>query len=685
MPKTIGKVVLDDTLYSGADLYSDGDVEDLLLQLANDYPGDRIEDAIDANPSWPVMYHFSPNRANIIEWLPLTKEMKVLEIGSGCGAITGCLSEKCGHVDCVDLSMRRSTINATRNRNADNITIHVGNFQDIEPTLPEDYDYVFLIGVFEYGSCYISGEDPYGRFLSIVKKHVKTGGTLAIAIENKFGLKYFAGCREDHLGTFFEGLEGYPNGGSARTFTKPGFEKLFHRMGITDYSFYYPYPDYKFATTIYSDKRLPKVGELTENLRNYDRNRMGLFDEKAVFDQAIEDGEFPLFSNSYLILIGKDTSVAYVKYSTDRRAEYRHKTVMERVPGLSADPFVFSKVPVGEASKAHIAQLSEYCQLLRRRYEGGGPVINPCTLTTDGSATLPFEPGRVLTEIMDEYLAKEDYDGFAQMFRKFYDKIAYRNPDATEAVSDYDAIFGNFLIDHDRWTLIDYEWTVKEELDTDFIAKRALFIYLLEDESRKKILDHFPFAEYGFTRDEVESFYPTELEFQRKVRGEHLSMAELYIRMDTHTVDATKWYEENLKRELADRVQIYSDRGQGFSEADSYFIDTAFTDCNTIVTEVEVGADLTRLRIDPCSASCVVKIEELTLDGTPLPVNRKTVLTNGKTVTAGTYLFPTDDPNIEVTLPLADAKSRSLRIRLRIDHLEAGLAGTIAEHIRKIF
>lgn len=30
--------------------------------------------------------------------------MKVLEIGSGCGAITGSLAQKAGSVTCVDLS-----------------------------------------------------------------------------------------------------------------------------------------------------------------------------------------------------------------------------------------------------------------------------------------------------------------------------------------------------------------------------------------------------------------------------------------------------------------------------------------------------------------------------------------------------------------------------------------------------
>ena len=157
-----------------------------------------------------MLYHLSDLRENIVEWLPMDKSMKVLEVGSGCGAITGSLSRKAGSVTCVDLSRKRSLINAYRHKDCGNVTIHVGNFTDIEPDLPKDYDYVCLIGVFEYGQSYIGGDTPFTDFYKILKKHVKPGGRIVIAIENKLGLKYWAGCREDHVGAFFAGLEDYP-------------------------------------------------------------------------------------------------------------------------------------------------------------------------------------------------------------------------------------------------------------------------------------------------------------------------------------------------------------------------------------------------------------------------------------------------------------------------------------------
>ena len=53
----------------------------------------------------------------------------------------------------------------------------------------------------------------------MLKKHLHAGGRIVIAIENRMGLKYLAGCREDHLGTYFSGIEGYNSESVARTFT----------------------------------------------------------------------------------------------------------------------------------------------------------------------------------------------------------------------------------------------------------------------------------------------------------------------------------------------------------------------------------------------------------------------------------------------------------------------------------
>lgn len=301
MIKKIGNVNIDYSYYPGNDLYCDGDVEDEILDIVKNNDKSEFNRIIAERNKWPILYHLSHIRENILSWYPFDREADVLEIGSGCGAVTGAVAAGARSVTCIELSEKRSMINAYRNKEYDNITIKLGNFEEVEKHLEEKYDYITLIGVLEYANVYIKSDEPYSRFLEIVGRHLKSNGKLLIAIENRMGMKYWAGCREDHVGYFYEGIEGYANTNGAKTFSKIELEKLFKKADYGKYSFYYPYPDYKFPNTIYSDEYLPKIGQLNRNTCNLDADRMLLFNESLVYDKLIEDEIFPMFSNSFLV------------------------------------------------------------------------------------------------------------------------------------------------------------------------------------------------------------------------------------------------------------------------------------------------------------------------------------------------------------------------------------------------
>lgn len=293
----MGKDVLNLTYYKGEDLYSDGDVENKILEIFKNH--EDIQKRLMQDDDWAILYHLSPIRQNILEWYDFEKDASILEIGSGCGAISGLFCEKAKRVVGIDLSKRRSMINAKRNKQYDNLEIMVGNFEDIE--LTETFDYVTLIGVLEYADSYINSEKPYEEMLRRVKKFLKPHGKLIIAIENKFGLKYFAGAMEDHTGSLFDGIENYKNVSSVRTFSKNEIEELLQKAGYQKNEFYYPVPDYKLPSAVYAEKYLPKAGDLRNMGTAYDRARFKLFDEDIVYDQFCKDQKFEYFSNSFLI------------------------------------------------------------------------------------------------------------------------------------------------------------------------------------------------------------------------------------------------------------------------------------------------------------------------------------------------------------------------------------------------
>ncbi|MBO7710707.1 MAG: class I SAM-dependent methyltransferase, partial [Lachnospiraceae bacterium] len=299
----IGNVTLDYTWYPGKDLYTDGDEEKKLLELVTNSGEKDYDSVIARERSWAVLYHLSHVRENILGNLRIGRDESVLEIGSGCGAVTGALLGKCASLTCVDLSRRRSMISAQRHKDKDSFTILVGNFRDIEPNLPR-YDLITLIGVFEYAKAYIGTDEPYEEFLRRIRAHLKPGGRIVIAIENRLGLKYFAGSAEDHTGVYFDGIENYPDERTpARTFSRPALERIFDKCGLGHRVFEYPYPDYKLPSAVYSDRFLPAQGELRKNRWNFDRKRMEILDEDRAADSVISDGLYPQFANSFLVTL----------------------------------------------------------------------------------------------------------------------------------------------------------------------------------------------------------------------------------------------------------------------------------------------------------------------------------------------------------------------------------------------
>lgn len=684
MTEQIGKITLDLTHYPGEDLYCDGQVEDELLEIVRNYAQVEYPRLIEERKSWPILYHLSPLRENTVDWIPMKKTDKVLEVGSGCGAITGALARKAGEVVCVDLSKKRSQINAYRHSECENVTIHVGNFKDIEPELPSDFDYIYLVGVFEYAQGYMGEDKPYEGFLSMILKHLKAGGRAVIAMENKYGLKYFAGCREDHLGSFFSGIENYGEEKGVRTFSRRGLEKIFAACGVKQYHFYYPYPDYKFMTTLYSDAYLPGKSELSDNMRNFDRDRMLLFDEKQAFDGIVEENLFSVFANSYTVVIGEGFEVKYAKYSNDRAPEYRIRTEICRDGGGTA---LVKKYPLCKEAEEHVRGMAVAYRDLSQRYAGGEIGVNRCTLKEEeGEVYCSFEflEGTLLSELMDDCLKRKDEQGFRKLFREYVRRTGYH---AEDPVADFDLIFPNIIVQGDTWSIIDYEWTFGKAMETKRVAFRAVYCYLLENEWRNCMDLDWVLAELGVSQEEAAEYRDQEFAFQKFVTGKRLSMPEIRNLLGRQIIRPVKWLDRIAAQEAAERVQIYEDRGNGFSEEASYFVEDAYRDGQTVELRLQVDGDVQVVRIDPMMDSCVVCVEELTFNGNPVPLHNKSVFyANGKLLKpAAGAVFPTEDPNLYLKVAELDRQAENeLYARMTVARLPLAAAEALALSVKKL-
>lgn len=283
--------------YKGSDLYSDGDIENDIANIVKS--NNDFTELLAQETRWPVIYHLSPIRRNLLEWYEFPPESTILEIGAGCGALTALFCEKAHRVTAVELSKRRAEIVHERLKDRDNLSIYVGSIEDIN--FEHQFDYVTLIGVLEYAGKYMTSPMPYHAFLKLAKNFLKPNGSLIIAIENRFGLKYWAGAREDHTGVFFDGIEGYLHDPSIMTFGKVELEQLLTDSGFAGIDFFYPMPDYKMPTELFSDSHLPSIGHLKSLAPNYDMDRLALFKEPQALNNIINNAMFPFFANSFLV------------------------------------------------------------------------------------------------------------------------------------------------------------------------------------------------------------------------------------------------------------------------------------------------------------------------------------------------------------------------------------------------
>lgn len=293
---------------NSTDHYSDGDSElELLSVFQNEDANNKIEAILNSNPTWPLLYHLSPLRRNLLSWYPFKSHGNLLEVGAGCGALTGLFCERLTHVTAVELTKLRAELIYYRHKSCSNLSIIAGNFNDFE--LDQKFDYVTCIGVLEYAGRFTKSVAPHKTFLSRLKNCLKPGGILILAIENKFGLKYWTGAREDHTGRLFDSLEDYPNVEGIQTFGKHELTCLLDSVGLNKINYYYPLPDYKLPVEIFSDIYPPT---LKHNIRpgllptvDQSSPRENIFNEKLAMDNIIKNNSFDFFANSFLVLAEK--------------------------------------------------------------------------------------------------------------------------------------------------------------------------------------------------------------------------------------------------------------------------------------------------------------------------------------------------------------------------------------------
>ncbi|ELP25596.1 Glycosyl transferase, group 2 family protein [Pantoea agglomerans 299R] len=302
--------------------YSDGDDSE-------NYIFDTIRNASDVTVDskelgkfivdWPSTYHLSSVRANLLRpfqsWM---KDKRILEIGCGCGAISRYLGENAAEVVSVEGSYRRANIARSRCRDLDNVTVICAP----SDTLPDlgKFDAVLLIGVLEYARVFI-GEKGEQHLLKACKERLKDDGKIFVAIENKIGIKYFAGAREDHVNIPMFGINNSYDKQSVVTFGRKELISELNEAGFTDTLEYLPLPDYKLPCAVVTPLGWQNYSKELSQLAVESAHK-----EKQVVPQylfSLEQGIKNIWNNE----IAADLSSSFLMVSSMNKQESVHKNV----------------------------------------------------------------------------------------------------------------------------------------------------------------------------------------------------------------------------------------------------------------------------------------------------------------------------------------------------------------------
>lgn len=569
--------------YTQKDLYSDGDIEEQMLKMAKE--GVTCEELSSEQVSFPVIYHFSDLRANILNWYPIKKSDSVLEIGAGCGAITGTLCEKAGQVTSVELSKRRAQINYYLNEKKDNLTIMVGNLNDMD--LGQQYDYVVVNGVLEYAMSFTEGDTPYETFLGKMGSYLKNTGKLLIAIENKLGMKYFAGAPEDHTDIPFFGINGYPENHSVRTFSKTELQELVKKSGFPFQKFYYPYPDYKFPTEIFTDASLT-TNHYGKNYPIYTDKTVDLFSESAGIEAMKKEQIADRFVNSFLLVAGKQEleekeEILYVKLNQGRRKEFRTLTQLVR----KEESVWAEKKPLCPEAENFIAGLKK----TGAQKPGKGFRNLPCRYE-NGGIVYPVLSGKTLEDRIRDLVEKEQTDEILRTLKHVYEHVfAQRKKEPEYQTKVFKEVFGehpgkeyyecvspanidlicaNIFEFGDDYEIIDYEWTFDFPVPVAFIMWRMIHelyyripklgaLYTQDD------MNH----EFGIEPSDSEIFMAWTMHFTYEYVGS--DSLDVY-RKERIPVDLSETVRACQEKKRF-RSKLYYDTGSGLSEENS--IETA--------------------------------------------------------------------------------------------------------------
>lgn len=421
------------------------------------------------------------------------------------------------------------------------------NIENLDSYNDEKFDYIFLDGCLENANKIIKSEEPYIDFLKFFKEKLNQNGTLLIAVDNAFGVKYMVGNKSEHCNKIYDSLKKEFKQGEL--FTKKELDKLIENLDFKYNRYYYPLPDYKQPNAIFTDEYLPDENNSKINYNIiYNENSLIVQDELNLLKILIQENKFIEFTNSYIIELSNkeiDKKTKYYSFNNMRKDKYALILKMN-------DNYV-TKKPANNEAIEHIKNIDK--NVLKLKELG----FNIAEEKSDGNQ---IKSEFIKLELLDKHIIKlidlnekeKVYHLIDDWYKYISDKL---NVNEQGIIKDgfIDLVFENTFYDEEKkeYIFFDQEW-YKENIQIKFILYRAISnLYAHNPNIETKILKTEIFERYDINESD---FKGQEEEFQKEVIDEE--KREFYSKQYKYKISSEELLQiiKDVKKLDVDNVEL---------------------------------------------------------------------------------------------------------------------------------
>ncbi len=534
-----------------------------IQSLLKEYNG-NIRQILTEHPRLDNLYALSEQRELLLEWYEFDPHGELLQVGADYGSMTGLFRTSVAGVTVLDEDRDALETVKLRFPTASNISYVQKDVCAYAREMAESgrkYDYVTMVGGLQ---------ESWQQQILAAKSLLRPDGVLILAVDNTLAMKYWGGT--------------------------PRRERALSKKQLTDLllccqppqacgtaRFYYPMPGYRTPVSIYSDRYLPKKGDLTKVTPVYDYPQYRVMEMGEGFDAVCEDGLFDLYANSYLVFWSREADRLrqqedriFIKYNKTRREIFQIRTsICQGMLGDQGGLYV-EKAALGLDGSAHIESFKDKYRNLTSQHrrlkvakpsyrESRNAVYFPyllgqtwaeqlgadirggklpadilrksleCIFDVESDARMPFAYTEEFGEVLGAGLTEEELSLVG-------DDLAFR-------VSNIDALFENILLTEEGNYCLDYEWVLDFPVPEGFVKYRILYYFYEQYSSimRQTSLQQL-MASVGISLERMAAYGKMEQNFQNYVHGDNQKLyLENYL-VDSRTAADMRQTEADLAR-----------------------------------------------------------------------------------------------------------------------------------------